>query len=236
MKIGVISDVHSNILALEAVFQDIQKRKVDLIVCTGDLVGYGPYPNEVVEFIRKNNILTVMGNYDDAVGYERMICGCDYPDPKDMENAAISLNFTIETLKEENKKFLRQLPYEMILKFEEKSIMFVHGSPRRLNEYLKENSKEAQEVMEDFKYDILVCGHTHIPYVKRYGEKLLVNSGSIGKPKTGSPYANYVILNISQEVDVEICSVNYDYEVVAKEILKNGLPEKFAENIRTGKA
>lgn len=236
MRIAVISDIHSNLLALKAVLEDIKKRGVDITVCTGDLVGYCTYPNEVIELLREKNILTIMGNYDDAVGYEKFTCGCDYPDPKDMENASVSLNYTIETVTEENKRFLRELPLEMVLKFEGKNIMFVHGSPRRINEYLKENSKEAEEVMGEFKYDALVCGHTHIPYVKKYKDKYLINAGSVGKPKNGSPNANYIIINVGEELDVEIHSVPYNYETVAEEILKNGLPEKFAENIRTGKA
>ena len=88
MRIAVISDIHSNILGLEAVLKDIEKKNVDLTVCTGDLVGYCTYPNEVINLIRQKNILTIMGNYDDAVGYEKLVCGCDYPDPKDMENAS----------------------------------------------------------------------------------------------------------------------------------------------------
>ncbi|WP_057977760.1 metallophosphoesterase family protein [Caloramator mitchellensis] len=235
MRIAVISDIHSNILGLEAVLKDIEKKNVDLTVCTGDLVGYCTYPNEVINLIRQKNILTIMGNYDDAVGYEKLVCGCDYPDPKDMENASISLNFTIDMVTEENKRFLRELPLEMVLKFEGKNIMFVHGSPRRINEYLKENSKEAEEVMGEFKYDALVCGHTHIPYSKKYGSKWLINAGSAGKPKTGSPDVNYIIINIGDELNVEIYSVAYDYEKIANEIINNQLPIKFAENIRTGR-
>lgn len=235
MKIAVISDIHSNLLALEAVLEDIKERGVDLTVCTGDLVGYCTYPNEVINLLREKNILTIMGNYDDAVGYEKFVCGCDYPDPKDMENASISLNYTIDAVTEENKRFLRGLPIEMVLKFEGKNIMFVHGSPRRINEYLKENSKEVEEVMGELKYDALVCGHTHIPYVKKYGDKYLINAGSVGKPKNGSPNANYIIINFGKDLNVEIHSVPYDFETIAEEIIKNGLPEKFAENIRTGR-
>lgn len=244
MKIAVISDIHSNIYSLDSVLADIETKDVDMIVCTGDLVGYGTRPNEVIQTLKKNKILTIMGNYDDAIGNLKIVCGCDYPDPKDAEKAGLSMHFTGQTTKVENKEYLRNLPKELIFNFNKKTIRFVHGSTRLINEYLKENSKEADEVMSELVEDILVCGHTHIPYAKYYGEKLLVNAGSVGKPKTGNPNANYVIIDIKNEdeisktpssVEVEIIEVEYDFERIANEIEENKiLPNDFARLIRKG--
>lgn len=234
MRIATISDIHSNLYALNEVLADIEKRNVDMVVCTGDLVGYATRPNEVIETLRKNKVLTIMGNYDEAIGNFKIICGCDYPDPKDAEKASLSMKFTSEETTDENKAYLRNLPKEAVISFNNKTIRFVHGSTRLINEYLKENSKEADEVMNNIDEDILVCGHTHIPYVKSYGEKLLVNAGSVGKSKTGSPNANYVIIDIIDSiVEVEIIEVFYDFEKVAKEIEENKiLPNDFARLIR----
>ncbi len=236
MKIAVISDIHSNIYALNEVLKDIENRNVDIIVCTGDLVGYGTRANEVIEKIKKEKILTIMGNYDDAIGNLKIVCGCDYPDPKDAQKAALSMQFTSQETTEENKKYLRNLPKEATFTFNNKTIRFVHGSTRLINEYLKENSKEAEEVMSELVEDILVCGHTHIPYAKYYGDKLLVNAGSVGKPKTNKPDANYVIIDICDlNVEVEIIEVSYDFEKMAKEIEENEiLPNDFARLIREG--
>ncbi len=244
MKIAVISDIHSNIYALDSVLADIKTKDVDMIVCTGDLVGYGTRPNEVIQTLKKNKILTIMGNYDDAIGNLKIVCGCDYPDPKDAEKSGLSMHFTGQTTKVENKEYLRNLPKELIFNFDKKTIRFVHGSTRLINEYLKENSKEADEVMSELVENILVCGHTHIPYVKYYGEKLLINAGSVGKPKTGNPNANYVIIDIKNEdeiaktpssVEVEIIEVEYDFEKMANEIEENEiLPNDFARLIREG--
>lgn len=236
MRIATISDIHSNLYALNEVLADIEKRNVDMVVCTGDLVGYATRPNEVIETLRKNKVLTIMGNYDEAIGNFKIICGCDYPDPKDAEKASLSMKFTSEETTDENKAYLRNLPKEAVISFNNKTIRFVHGSTRLINEYLKENSKEADEVMNNLDEDILVCGHTHIPYVKYYGEKLLVNAGSVGKSKTGSPNANYVIIDIIDSiVEVEIIEVFYDFEKVAKEIEENKiLPNGFARLIREG--
>ena len=244
MRIAVISDIHSNIYALNEVLADIKNRHVDLTVCTGDLVGYATRPNEVIETLKEEKILTIMGNYDEAIGNFKIICGCDYPDPKDAEKAGLSMHFTSEETKPENKTYLRNLPKEATFTFNNKTIKFVHGSTRVINEYLKENSKEAEEVMGELVEDILVCGHTHIPYAKYYGEKLLVNAGSVGKPKTNTPDANYVIIDIQNEdeigqkepsVKVEIIEVTYDFEKMAREIEENEiLPNDFARLIREG--
>lgn len=244
MRIAVISDIHSNTYALESVLENINKKDVDMIVCTGDLVGYGTRPNEVIETLKSNKILTIMGNYDDAIGNLKIVCGCDYSDSKDAEKAGLSMQFTSQTTTNENKEYLRNLPKELRFTFDNKAIRFVHGSTRLINEYLKQNSKEADEVMSELVEDILVCGHTHIPYAKHYGEKLLVNAGSVGKPKTGNSNANYVIIDIKNEyevseipssVEVEIIEVRYDFEKAAKEIEENEiLPNDFAGLIREG--
>ncbi len=236
MKIAVISDIHSNIYALEEVLKDVKQRNVDLVVCTGDLVGYGTRPNEVINLIRENKILTIMGNYDDAIGNYKIVCGCDYPDPKDAEKAGLSMSFTANETTDYNKEFLRNLLEEVVIKVGNKTIRFVHGSTRLINEYLKEDSKEAKEVMKDLKEDILVCGHTHIPYIKKYGEKLLVNAGSVGKPKTNNPNANYITIEIIEnDVNIDIFEVEYNYEKFAKEIEENEiLPNDFARLIRQG--
>ena len=244
MRIAVISDIHSNIYALEEVLKDIKNKNVDLVVCTGDLVGYATRPNEVIETLRREKILTIMGNYDEAIGNFKIICGCDYKDPKDAEKAGMSMHFTGQETTPENKEYLRNLPKEATITFNNKTIRFVHGSTRIINEYLKENSKEAEEVMNELVEDILICGHTHIPYAKYYGEKLLVNAGSVGKPKTNKPDANYVIIDIQNEdeiskkascVEVEIIEVPYDFEKIAKEIEENEiLPNDFARLIREG--
>ncbi|MDU4935153.1 MAG: metallophosphoesterase family protein [Peptostreptococcaceae bacterium] len=241
MRIAVISDIHSNIYALQSVFDDIDNRNIDLVACTGDLVGYGTKPNEVIDLIRKNKVLTIMGNYDDAIGNYKIVCGCDYPDPKDAEKAGLSMHFTSTETTKENKEYLSNLPKEATLKFNDKTIRLLHGSTRLINEYLKEDSKEADEVMSNLVEDILICGHTHIPYAKYYGEKLLVNAGSVGKPKTNNPNANYVVIDInndeksSDRVKVEIIEVIYDFEKAAREIEENKiLPNDFARLIREG--
>lgn len=238
MKIAVISDIHSNIAALEAVWKDIQTRKVDAVVCGGDLVGYAPFPNEVIDFIKEKQVSCVMGNYDDAIGNARIVCGCDYKDAKAQELGERSIAWTRNHVTEENKGFLRNLPSEIHFRAGHYKVKFVHGSPRRLNEYLCEDISDEylRELLSDSQADILICGHTHIPYHKTPDAgKHVINAGSVGKPKHRDPQAVYALVDIGKEVQVEFRKVPYDFESTAGAIEAFGLPKEFAVSIRTGR-
>jgi len=236
MKIAVISDIHSNILALEAVLKDIEGKQVDQIYCTGDLVGYAPFPNEVIELIRQKQIPTVMGNYDDGIGFMRFICGCDYKDEKAQALGEHSILWTKAHTSEENKEFLRNLPAEIRFTAGGKKVLMVHGSPNRLNEYITEDTPRdyARDLIELNDADILICGHTHIPFKMVLKDKLLINVGSVGKPKHGDPLAVYAIVNFGVDVEVEFHKVSYDFKAIANAIEQSDLPNEFAALIRSG--
>jgi putative phosphoesterase len=205
MKIAVISDIHSNILALEAVLKDIERQQVDQVYCAGDLVGYAPFPNDVIELIRQKQIPTVMGNYDDGIGFMRFICGCDYKDEKAQALGEKSIVWTKAHTTEENKDFLRNLPSEIRFTVDGKKVLLVHGSPNRLNEYITENIPRdyALDLIELNEADILICGHTHIPFKMVLKDKLLINVGSVGKPKHGEPSARYSTVDFGADIEVE---------------------------------
>jgi putative phosphoesterase len=236
MKFAVIGDIHSNLYALESVLEDVRKKDVDFILSTGDLVGYSPFPNEVIDLIRKNGILSIQGNYDKAIGNSELVCGCDYKDEKQLELAAMSVMFTNMAVSKKNREYLKELPAEMILKGGKLEILLVHGSPRKINEYLYEDSNEVMEVTKDLKQDIIICGHTHKPYYKVINGKHVINSGSAGKPKHGNPNAVYAVVNlIGEAVQVDIIEVPYDYEKAAKAIEENEmLPNDFANMLKIG--
>ncbi|MFZ5643903.1 MAG: metallophosphoesterase family protein [Bacillota bacterium] len=238
MKIAVISDIHGNLHALEAVLKDAESRGAERIYCTGDLVGYGPRPNEVIDLIRKMSIPTVMGNYDDAIGNMRLICGCDYKDEKSQLLGEKSISWTRENTAGENKQWLSELPAEIRINEEGLRLLLVHGSPRALNEYLYESTPNnyLDELIRESGADVMVCGHTHLPFSREISSGLVINAGSAGKPKHGNPNASYVILNISGgRLEVEIVEVIYNFEDTAREIEEAGLPVEFAEIIRTGR-
>ncbi|WP_425801867.1 metallophosphoesterase family protein [Desulfitobacterium sp. Sab5] len=237
MKVAIISDIHANITALEAVLEDIEEQKADLVYCLGDLVGYAPFPNEVIKLIQEKNIPTVMGNYDDGIGYNRFICGCSYKDAEAEALGHRSIAWTKKHTSEENKSFLRNLPKEIRIDLSGKKLLLVHGSPNRLNEYVTEEIPEdyASELIALAGTDILICGHTHYPFYMVLDNKLLINAGSVGRPKHGDPHALYTLISIATNVSVDFRKVSYDYEAIAKAIEASELPNEFAENIRAGK-
>lgn len=236
MKFAVIGDIHSNIAALKAVVNDINQHDVDFTICTGDLVGYAPFPNEVIDYIRQRQIICIQGNYDQAIGNYKESCGCDYQDTKSITVAGLSVQFTNTAISTTNRHYLKNLPERMTLKVGGKEILVVHGSPRRMNEYLFEDSLQVQEVTQELAADVLICGHTHKPYYRVINGKHVINSGSVGKPKHGNPNATYVIVAMKETgVNVDILEVLYEYEQVAQAIEDDALlPNEFADLLRKG--
>jgi putative phosphoesterase len=234
MKIAIFSDIHANIQALESVWEDLKQQDPDEIYCLGDLVGYGANPNEVVEFIRDKNIPTIMGNYDNGVGHDLDDCGCDYKDARLEKLGELSIWWSRGHAIQENKEYLRSLPKEIRLHDSGRNLLLVHGSPRSLHEYLPEQRPTVtfERIAKVAECDIMFFGHTHIPYEKRVGETLFVNTGSVGRPKDGDPRAGYVVL---ESGEVEFRRVIYDAEAAAQAIRASDLPDYYADELLAGR-
>jgi len=237
MRIAIFSDIHGNRHALGAVLADIDSEAPDRVYCLGDLVGYGAFPNEVIERIRDRAIPTIMGNYDDGVGFDKDECGCAYTDPEMKRLGNVSLIWTREAVTPENKEFLRSLLPNIRFNVEGKEILLVHGSPRKINEYVYEDRLAAslEHIAKSAEADVLVFGHTHLPYSKKVAGVLLVNDGSVGKPKDGDARACYVILDVGDEVKVEFRRVPYDVSAAAAAVRASGLPAHFAHLLENAK-
>ena len=236
MKLAIVSDIHANLQALQAVWADLEAMKPDVVYCLGDLVGYGAYPNETIEFIRERQIPTIMGNYDEGVGFDMRDCGCIYKDPAQDQLGKRSLEWTQKITERENKAYLQSLPMQIRIEENSPRLLLVHGSPRKINEYIYEDRPEAtfERISKLAGTDILLFGHTHLPYQKRVSETLFINCGSVGKPKDGNPQAGYVMLNIGKRSDVEFRRVTYDVGAAAKAIRESDMPNEFAEALVTG--
>ncbi|MCL5256704.1 MAG: metallophosphatase family protein [Chloroflexi bacterium] len=238
MRLALMSDVHANLHALQATLTDIDALKPDRIYCLGDLVGYGAFPNEVIDLIRARKILTVMGNYDDGVGFERDTCGCAYTDPESRRLGDLSFVWTKETVISENRAFLRGLAREIRLEAKGRHILLVHGSPRRINEYLYEDRPSAtfRRLAAAAAADLIAFGHTHLPYTKTVDGILFAGVGSVGKPKDGDPRACYALVDVAHDsLKVEFRRVPYDVEAAASAVRASGLPEHFAEALEKGR-
>ena len=204
--------------------------------CLGDLVGYGPRPNEVISLIKTLEISTIMGNYDDGVGHERGDCGCAYSTTREEEDGQASIDWTTRTVTPANKEYLRSLEKHIMVEAGGRRLLLVHGSPRRVNEYLYEDRPEAslRRMLEPLDIDAMVCGHTHKPYHRVVGGVHIINDGSVGKPKDGDPRACYALIDAAEELEVEFRRVEYPVRSVADEIREAGLPEGFADALLTG--
>ena len=238
MRFAIISDIHGNLPALEAVLADIRRQHVDAVYCLGDLVGYAPFPNEVTERIRHEQIPTIMGNYDDGVGFDRDECGCAYRQEDERIRGQQSLEWTKARVTAENKAFLRTLVPQIRTDVDGKRLLLVHGSPRKMNEYLFEDRPVSsfQRLAAASNADVIVFGHTHKPYAKLVDGVWFVNVGSVGKPKDGDWHACYALLDVNATPPASFVRVPYDIAVVAQAIRASALPHEFALDLEHGGA
>jgi putative phosphoesterase len=232
--VAVITDIHANLPALEAALARIDELGIERIYCGGDLVGYGPHPNEVCELIAERAIPTIYGNYDYAIARDLDDCGCAYITAHDRELGQRSVEWTLAHTDQSSKDFMRALPFDLRFQVGAAGVHLVHGSPRKLNEYLFEDKPASlyERLAAAETDEVLVFGHTHKPWVHGYGGVLFVNCGSVGKPKDGDPRGAFAVLAAAADgVAVSIERVGYDAESVAREVAAAGLPEEFADKL-----
>ena len=233
-SVAVITDLHANLPALQAAFQRIDELGIERVYCGGDLVGYGPHPNEVCALIAERELPTIYGNYDYAIARDLEDCGCAYITPHDRELGQQSVLWTLANTDERSKAYMRALPFDLRFEVGESSVHLVHGSPRKVNEYLFEDkpARLYERLARDADCDGLVFGHTHKPWINEYGGVLFVNCGSVGKPKDGDPRAAFAVLELEgSEILASIDRVSYDADAVAREVAAAGLPDEYAEKL-----
>ncbi|RAK66165.1 metallophosphoesterase family protein [Hymenobacter edaphi] len=254
MTLAFFSDVHGNLPALEAVLADLDQRRPDMTFCLGDLVGYAPWPNEVIGEVRRRGIPTIAGNYDQGIGLNSAECGCAYKTDADRALGAQSIAYTNAVVGAEERRYLRLLPRHLRLEFQDEpcplNLLLVHGSPRKINEYLFEDRPEAsfRRVLQDAGADVLLFGHTHKPFHRvlpaapdappHYRHAL--NIGSVGKPKDGDPRAAYLLLHLDEQTSLaeptglrsELVRVPYDVERAARAVEASPLPDAYADMLR----
>jgi putative phosphoesterase len=231
MKIALFSDIHANLPALEAFFAHVEQQKPDAIYCLGDLVGYNIWPNEVIDEIRKCRIPCIAGNYDFGIGRHSDDCGCAYKTDEEKALGKISIAYTNEVVKDDQRAYLRTLPAHIRLEFQlnhdQLNVLLVHGSPRKINEYLFEDrdEKSMMRIMEGADADVMCFGHTHQPYHRILpavvtGEPHYINENSSVKDK--------------DSVTVEFIRFDYDIEKAAKAVEDSPLPNDYAGMLRNG--
>ena len=219
--IGLISDVHGNMPALEAVLDDMPE--VDAYVNAGDVVGYNPYPSECVEAVRDRGIATVQGNHDRAVAGDTSF-GFH-------SDAGRAVEWTQENVDDETLDWLGELPAERETVVSGVRVKIVHGAPGDPDRYTF--PRDFSESLLEGE-DVLVLGHTHVQAKREYDEGVVVNPGSVGQPRDNDPRAAYALLD-TETHEVELRRVEYPVSQVQDEIRRVGLPESLAERLEEGR-
>jgi predicted phosphodiesterase len=234
----------------------MDEQKPDAVYCLGDLVGYNIWPNEVINEIRKRGIPTIAGNYDQGIGLMSDECGCAYKSDTEKDMGRISISYTNSLVKPQERAYLRTLPAHIRVEFQlnndRLNLLLVHGSPRKINEYLFEDRDEKSllRIMEQAEAHIMCFGHTHKPYYmvipseagESPGYHHAINIGSVGKPKDNNPKGCYVMLTIDanssitnkESIQVEFVRFDYDIEKAAKAVECSPLPNEYADMLRRG--
>jgi predicted phosphodiesterase len=246
MKYALISDIHANLPALEAVVADIRAQPgVDATYHLGDLVGYAPWPDEVVGLIQSERIAGVAGNYDSTVGTSYKHCGCRYENARQEELSHLSFEWTKQHASAATKQWLRGLPFRIDLRplgghVAGPTLTLIHGNQTLNTVYVTEDRTDdflakMGSAVGARAGDIIAFGHTHKPWHRVVAGVHYINTGSVGRPKDGNWKAGYVLLTVDEPgVTVEFPRVAYDIDRAAKGILDSDLPDDFAEYLRTG--
>jgi predicted phosphodiesterase len=246
MRIALISDIHANLPALEAVLDSIHARgDTGATYHLGDLVGYAPWPDETVERIREEGIAGVAGNYDSTVATDYKHCGCKYEDARQEELSHRSYDWTRRRVSPGTKAFLGALPFRLDVRplgghLPGPRVILVHGAPTLNTLYWTADRDD------DFCVkmaglagarpgDAICVGHTHVPWHREVEGMHFINTGSVGRPKDGDWRAGYVVLSMEGgRVEPEFVRVEYDVERTMEAIRRSDLPDDFAEYLRTG--
>ncbi len=246
MRYALLSDIHANLPALEAVLEDVRTRRgVDAIYHLGDLVGYAPWPNEVVALLRRSGISGVAGNYDSTVATDYKHCGCRYEDPVQEALSHESYAWTRAHVSAETKGALGALPFRIDLMplgghQAGPRVVLVHGTPTLNTVYWTEDRSD-EFCLKMARHaglkagDAIAFGHTHLPWHREIEGIHFVNTGSVGRPKDGDWRAGYAQVDIGEgPLRVEMIRVAYELDRAARAILDSELPDAFAAYLRCG--
>ena len=225
MLVGLISDVHSNSVAMEAVLEELDEMGVKIILHAGDIVGYNPYPDETIELFKKKKIVSILGNHDRA-----LMTG----DTSDFNPyAAASMEWTRNTISQDSLNYILGLKNTVTLDVKGERIVMFHESPKNFQDYIFPD-EATPDLLSNINGDVLVLGHTHIPFIMDSEKGIVVNPGSVGQPRDGNPDASFAVLDtVTREIEHK--RIKYDIEKVIRDMLTAHLPEALAHRLRVGR-
>ncbi len=238
MKIAVFGDVHANLPALDAILQHAQAHGAEMLWNTGDLVGGGPFPEEVVSRLREGQH-QVQGNMDRKIIKRGRGRKKDMPHlPKD-QTKALMMIWTYSQLSKQSVAWLKKLPEQVRLNVEGKRVLIVHGSPQSMTEHLRPDTPEDRfrELAATSDADIVVCGHSHVPFMKKVDGVWFLNPGSVGRPDDGDPRASYAMLYLRPGYfQFRINRIEYPVDDTVTACQECGMPKDCAAMFKYGRS
>lgn len=239
-RIAVFGGVYNNHFGLEALLADAARRGAEAVYCLGDLGGFGPFPEKVWPLLVQGGVRAIQGNYEESLASGREDCNCGYTDPRDNHFAGLSYGYTARSCSPEFKAWMGALPLRRRVRVGDRELLLVHGSPRRINEFLFQSTSPVPflEVLLDQQgCDGVLCTHTGLHWHRRLPSgRDVINAGVIGRPANdGNTHVWYAMLDArKEELGVELVPLAYDHPALAAEMRQEELPEEFVETILTG--
>jgi hypothetical protein len=239
-RIVVFGGVYNNHLGLAALLDESASQQADAIYCLGDLGGFGPNPEKVRPLLEEGSVLGVQGNYEESLAAGREDCNCGYTDPRDNVFADLSYRYTAERCPSETRRWLGSWPTRRRVRVGGRELLLVHGSPRRINEFLFASTSPVpflEVLCDEQRCDGFLCTHTGLPWHRRLPSgRDVANVGVIGRPANdGAANVWYATITAGADgLDVRLETLSYDHLALAREMRSEELPEEFVETILTG--
>ena len=239
-RLAFIGGIYSNYHALAATLDDIARRGVDATYFLGDLGAFGPYPDRVPELLIDRSIDGIQGNYEESLSTGATDCHCGYTDPRDNHYAQISYDYTFAKTSDSYKQWMGTLPRNLRFTAGDRRFLLVHGSPRKINEFLWRSTSPdpfLDKLLREHDADVIVCTHTGLHWHRALADdRHVINAGVVGRPANdGRTNVWYTLVTVSvSSLSVEFVPVAYDHHRLAAEMRAERLPEEFIETILTG--
>jgi diadenosine tetraphosphatase ApaH/serine/threonine PP2A family protein phosphatase len=239
VRLAFFGGIYSNWLALSAAVDDVRRRETDALYALGDFGAFGPHPDRVFPILLASGAQLIQGNYEESLSTGAEDCHCGYTDPRDNHFAQISYDYTAANTSPDWKRWMGSLPKTRRLEVAGRKVLLVHGSPRKINEFLWESTTPVvflEKLLTDFDANVLVCTHTGLHWKRKLPSgRLVVNAGVLGRPANdGRTNVWYARLAFGRDVEAEFIPVEYDFEALAREMREEKLPAEFVETIQTG--
>jgi putative phosphoesterase len=234
MRLGIIADIHANLHALAVVLHALDADGAELIVCAGDLVCYGAHPNETLDRLRERGIPTVVGNYDDAVAWNRPRASRTPSSPATEPLKQAALAWTQAQIAARGRAYLRGLPWTLGYRIDGLRLAVVHAGLDYLDEWITPAQPDAlAQLVATIRADVIVLGHTHQAFVQHIKDATVINPGAVGRALDGDPRAAYAVLDTTSRA-VDLRRVAYDVEAAAHAIVRSGMPAEIGVLLRHG--